>query len=242
MAYVHATATGPSPLVLIVDDDSHIRDVVRFALDKEGYRTADAGDGAEALARFDELQPALIVLDILMPEMDGTEVCRAVRARSNVPIIFLSSKDDEIDRILGLELGGDDYMTKPFSPRELVARVRAVLRRQGPPSEEAQNEGPRRLGHGKLGLDLDRYVALWDAIEIPLTATEFGLLRTLMQYPGKVYSRDELMNGAYSYANVVTGRTIDSHIRRIRKKLQLAGADPIETVHGLGYKLGPCSG
>lgn len=117
------------PLILVVDDDPHIREVVRFALDKAGFRTAEAEDGAQALTRVAELAPALLILDIVMPELDGTEVCRAIRRSSSLPIVFLSSRDDEVDRIIGLELGGDDYVTKPFSPRELVARVRAVLRR-----------------------------------------------------------------------------------------------------------------
>ena len=179
-----------------------------------------------------------------MPEMDGTEVCRKLRAVSSVPIIFLSSKDDEVDRILGLELGGDDYVTKPFSPRELVARVRAVLRRPGQAAGIAEStEQSQMLTHGKLRLDPVRYQAHWDGEEIVLTVTEFGLLRTLMRYPGKVYTRDELIEGAYAYDNVVTGRTIDSHVRRIRRKLSEAGGeDPIETVHGLGYKLGTCKG
>jgi two-component system OmpR family response regulator len=231
------------PLVLIVDDDPHIREMVRFALEREGYETVEAGDGAEALETFERRHPALVVLDILMPEMDGTEVCRELRARSPIPIIFLSSKDEEIDRILGLELGGDDYVTKPFSPRELVARVRAVLRRMAAAAGDATAPRPEEQGsrqHGGLVLDLDRYQVIWAGKEIALTATEFGLLRTLLQYPGKVYSRQELMDGAYSYSTTVTGRTIDSHIRRIRKKLSAVGADPIETVHGLGYKLGPC--
>ncbi len=231
------------PLVLIVDDDPQIRDVVRFALRREGFETIEAGDGVEALRAFEQRRPGLVVLDILMPEMDGTEVCRALRAESRVPVIFLSSKDDEIDRILGLELGGDDYLTKPFSPRELVARVRAVLRRSSAQPESGLPGTDRGcLRHGRLQLDLDRYHAVWNEREVALTATEFALLRTLMQYPGKVYSRHELTDSAYDQATHVSGRTIDSHVRRIRRKLAEAGGDPIETVHGLGYRLGPCDG
>lgn len=226
------------PLVLIVDDDPRIREVVRFALRKEGFETAEAGDGAEALRAFESEKPTVVILDILMPEMDGTDVCRRLRARSRVPIIFLSSKDEELDRVLGLELGGDDYVTKPFSPRELVARVRAVLRRLEPerPTERT-DEAPKTLRHGELHLDLDRFRATWNGKEIVLTVTEFGLLRTLIEYPGKVYRREELMERGYAYDNVVAGRTIDSHIRRIRRKLAAVGGDPIETVHGLGYKV-----
>jgi two-component system OmpR family response regulator len=162
-----------------------------------------------------------------------------LRAHSSVPIIFLSSKDEEVDRILGLELGGDDYVTKPFSPRELVARVRAVLRRASAAPAGART--PAKLGHGKLALDLERFEARWDGREVVLTVTEFGLLRTLLEHPGRVYTRDELMDRAYAYDNVVAGRTIDSHVRRIRRKFADAGGDPVETVHGLGYRIGSCA-
>ncbi|HZN56118.1 MAG TPA: response regulator transcription factor [Candidatus Polarisedimenticolaceae bacterium] len=227
--------------ILVVDDDPQIREVVRFAVGREGFRVSEAGNGRDAIAAFEREPADLIILDILMPEMDGTEVCRTIRRRSNVPIIFLSSKDDEVDRILGLELGGDDYVTKPFSPRELIARVRAVLRRGAPASAaEAGEGGLGRIVHGRLTLDLDRYAASWSGREVVLTATEFGLIRTLASFPGKVYTREELMERAYAYDNVVSGRTIDSHVRRLRQKFAAAGGEPIETVHGLGYKVGPC--
>lgn len=228
--------------VLVVDDDAHIREVVRFALDKAGFRVVEAADGLAALDAFAAHRPDLVVLDILMPEMDGTEVCRALRRDSAVPIVFLSSKDDEIDRIVGLELGGDDYLTKPFSPRELVARVRAVLRRTMPPPAPASGElqAVNSLGHGHLRMDLDRYRAFWADTEVVLTATEFGILQTLLRFPGKVYSRNELMDGAYREQTVVSERTIDSHVRRVRRKFNTAGGDPIETVHGIGYRLTAC--
>ena len=233
--------------ILIVDDDPNIRAVVRFALQKAGFDCSEAADGREALERFEQLNPDLMVLDILMPEMDGTDVCRAVRARAATPIVFLSSRDDEIDRIVGLELGGDDYITKPFSPRELVARVRAVLRRTAPASSalpEAAAPSPtapsQLLQHGHLSLDLDRFQARWGDAEVVLTVTEFGLIRTLLGYPGKVFTRDELMDGAYGHGTVVTDRTIDSHVRRVRRKFAEVGGEPIETVHGVGYKLGDC--
>ena len=228
-----------APLVLIVDDDRHIRDVVRYALTAAGMRTVEAADGAEALVRFDELGPDLVVLDVMMPELDGTEVCRRLRAKSRVPIVFLSSRDDDVDRIVGLELGGDDYVGKPFSPRELVARVRAVLRRVDERrTASAAPAATRVLTHGALSLDLDRVQAIFHGTAIPLTATEFGLLRTLLGYPGKVYSRDELMTHAYDGETVVSDRTIDSHVRRLRQKLARAGtAEVIVTVHGVGYKL-----
>jgi len=239
---VTGSAMTSGHTILIVDDDAHIREVVRFALEKEGFGTVEAADGREALERYETDRPDLVVLDILMPEMDGTEVCRRLRAASTVPIVFLSSKDEEIDRILGLEMGGDDYVTKPFSPRELVARVKAVLRRVGQ-AAEARVPGdaePRVLRHGRLRLDLDRFQAFWDEGEVVLTVTEFGLVRTFLGYPGKVYTRQELMDGAYGEYTVVSDRTIDSHVRRVRRKFAEAGSDPVETVHGLGYKLGPC--
>lgn len=228
--------------ILVVDDDAHIREVVSFALQKAGYATVAAENGRVALERFRQEKPALLVLDILMPELDGTEVCRAIRAQPQnqaTPIIFLSSKDDEVDRIVGLELGGDDYMSKPFSPRELVARVKAILRRASAESKEPAKGGP--LKHGRLTLDEDSFKAWWDDQEMVLTLTEFGMLRTLMQRPGKICTRDHLMDTAYELHKVVSDRTIDSHVRRVRSKLAAVGADPIETVHGVGYKLGPCT-
>jgi two-component system OmpR family response regulator len=222
--------------ILVVDDDPHIREVVSFALGDAGFETVEAEDGARAVDAFARTAPDLVVLDIVMPELDGTEVCRRIRATSAVPILFLSSRDDEVDRILGLEIGGDDYLTKPFSPRELVARVRAVLRRVKPDGAPAA----RSLRHGRLALDLDRFTVAWEDREAPLTVTELGILRTLLGRPGKVYSRDELMDRAYDDSTIVADRTIDSHVRRVRSKLKALGADPIETVHGAGYRLGPC--
>ena len=226
--------------ILVVDDDPGIRDVVCFALQKAGYATAVAADGEQALARFAADKPALVVLDILMPELDGVEVCRRLRADPRgraTPIVFLSSKDDEVDRIVGLEVGGDDYMAKPFSPRELVARVRAILRRASAPAEKT--EPP--LKQGRLSLDAEQYKAFWDGRELALTLTEFGILRALLRRPGRVCTRDALMNEAYELHKIVSDRTIDSHVRRVRAKLATLGADPIETVHGIGYKLGPCT-
>jgi len=225
--------------VLIADDDPDIREVVRFALRRENIDCVEAGDGRAALRIFEESQPDLLILDILMPELDGTEVCRRVRVRSTVPVLFLSSKTDEIDRIVGLEIGADDYITKPFSPRELVARVRAALRRAAaaPVGPAAQTV----MSHGKLRIDLERHEATWDAKPVPLTALEFGLLRAMAAHPGRVFSRDALMDMAYGELTHVSGRTIDSHIRRIREKFQEAGGEPIETVRGVGYRVGGCA-
>jgi len=218
--------------VLVVDDDPHIRDVVCFALRRAGYRPLTAGDGLAALDIAGRETPALVILDILMPELDGTEVCRRLRKGSDVPIIFLTSKDEELDRILGLELGADDYVVKPFSPRELVARVKTVLRRKVPTEGEQQ-----RLVRGRLEIDVEAVAARWDGAEVPLTATEFALLRTIAAQPRRVFTRENLMSASYAGARFVSDRTIDSHVRHIRAKFQSAGGDPIETVHGVGYRL-----
>jgi two-component system OmpR family response regulator len=202
-----------------------------------------------ALAQAATTAPDLIVLDVMLPELDGTDVCRALRRRppgagGTVPILFLSSRDEEVDRIVGLEIGGDDYMAKPFSPRELVARIRALLRRAGPPAEVSPAPASSILSHHRLALDLETLRITWSAAdathELTLSATELGILRTLMGRPGRVFSRDELMDRAYPTSRVVSDRTIDSHIRRLRAKFAAIGADPIETLPGFGYRLGPC--
>ena len=226
--------------VLIVDDDPAIRDVVRIALNRGGFETAEAADGVAALRCFAETSPALVVLDVTLPEMDGTDVCRALRRHSRVPILFLSSRDEEMDRVVGLEIGGDDYLTKPFSPRELVARVRAILRRLEPPGATPVSP-PDALVHGRLRLDLESLRVTWDQREMTLSATELGLLRALLARPGRVFSRDELMDRAYATERVVNDRTIDSHVRRVRSKFAELGAAPIETLPGFGYRLGPCT-
>lgn len=227
--------------VLVADDDPHIREVITFALAKEGFSTCEAENGTQVLHMFDHESPDLVVLDIMMPEMNGTDVCRTLRETSSVPIVFVSSKDEELDRILGLELGGDDYITKPFSPRELVARVRAVLRRTAS-RQQITLDQPQSviLQHGRLALDESLFKAFWSEQEVVLTVTEFGVLRTLIAHPGKVYTRDALMDGSYDLNKVVSDRTIDSHVRRVRAKFKALNADPIETVHGLGYKLSAC--
>lgn len=222
--------------ILVVDDDGHIRDVMRFTLQQGGFHVIEAKDGAEALLRFEGGGIDLVVLDIVMPESDGLEVCRRIRAKSRTPIIFVSSRDEELDRVLGLELGADDYLVKPFSPRELLARVKAVLRRllpeSGPPSEKRDIQ---KLG--ALEMDLGRHRCLWMQKEVILTVTEFALLQSLLASPGRVFSRGELVDRAYGHGHVITERTVDSHVRRIRQKLSAHGVDPIETVYGLGYRL-----
>lgn len=224
--------------ILVVDDDSHIREVIVFTLEKAGMQAIQAANGLEALQSAADHNPDLIVLDISMPEMDGLEVCKSLRKKRETPILFLSSRDEEIDKIVGLEIGGDDYMTKPFSPRELVARINAILKRstaQITPSAET------KASYGLVTIDTASYTATVGAHQIPLTATEFMLLLALFKHPHKVYTRDELMDQAYGAHITVSDRTIDSHIRRIRSKFAEKNIlDVISTNHGIGYKLGSC--
>ena len=224
--------------ILVVDDDPHIREVVCFALDKAGMSTRAANDGAQALVLTGEQAPDLIVLDINMPDMDGLELCRQLRRTSEVPILFLSSRDEEIDRVLGLELGADDYVTKPFSPRELVARINAILKRaRGGGAADDEDEIVRT---GTLEIDPVEHRALWQGDEITLTATEFQLLLAMARQPRRVFSRDDLMRAVYAPGIHVSDRTLDSHVRHVRAKLTACGADGlIETVHGVGFRLTP---
>ena len=224
--------------ILVADDDPHIREVICFALKKAGHEPVQAANGAEALKSASANPPALVVLDIGMPEMDGLDVCRLLRRTSDVPILFLSARDDEIDRIVGLEIGADDYVSKPFSPRELVARVNAILKRARPPREEAS---PAALTHGGLRVDPDTHTAAFEGREVILTATELAILARLLRRPEIVLSRNQIMDAAYGPAIHVSDRTIDSHVRNIRAKLAAAGCEnSIATVHGVGFKLGPC--
>ncbi|KQP17459.1 two-component system response regulator [Methylobacterium sp. Leaf469] len=228
-----------APSILVVDDDPHIREVICFALGKAGHVTRVAGDGEEALARIAEDAPRLVVLDVGLPGIDGLEVCRRVRRTSEVPILFLSSRDEEIDRVLGLEIGGDDYVTKPFSPRELVARVGIILRRMEQRPIAATE--PDVLRQGGLVLDPPRRAAAFAGAAVQLTAVEFAILRGLAVRPGIVLTRDQLMDAAHGGRVHVSDRTIDSHVRNIRAKLAVAGcSDAVETVHGVGFRLGPC--
>ena len=225
--------------ILLVDDDPHIRDVVRFAFEKTGMAISIAQDGKEALARFDRNVHDLIVLDIGMPEMDGLEVCRQIRKTSDTPILFLSARDEEIDRILGLEIGGDDYVTKPFSPRELVARVNVILRRARPVAPDPADD--RNFAHGKLSLTPASHGASFDGKALALTAIEFSILKGFLARPAHVLGRDLVVASAYADNIHVADRTVDSHIRNIRAKLAAAGChDAIETVHGVGFRLGRC--
>lgn len=224
--------------ILVVDDDAHLREVVQYALQREGHQVILAEDGEAGLKRALDGGIDLMVLDVMMPELDGLEVCRRLRARSSLPVIFLSSRGDEVDRIVGLELGGDDYLPKPFSPRELVARVRAVLRRHQAGAADPQDdaEGQHVLQVGPVRLDAERHEVSHEGRPVELTATEFTLLQALLRHPGRVYTRAMLVNEVYSFDHHITERTIDTHVRRIRAKFRPFDHDPIDTVFGVGYK------
>ncbi|UTP40884.1 response regulator transcription factor [Phenylobacterium sp. LH3H17] len=227
--------------ILIVDDDPHIRQLLAFAFAKAGLATREAPDGEAALAAVAADPPDLVVLDINMPRLNGLDVCRRLRAQGDLPILFLSSRDDEIDRVLGIELGADDYVVKPFSPREVVARVQAILRRAGAPRPPAEPDAG--LSRGRLRLDPESWSAWWGEAEAPLTVTEFGILRALASAPTKVFTRDAIIDRLHGPGFAITDRTIDSHIRNLRAKFAgLGGHDVIETRPGVGYRLGPCRG
>jgi two-component system OmpR family response regulator len=233
--------SGMAHTVLVVDDDPHIRQLLVFALEKAGLSTREAEDGEAALAAVAREAPDLVVLDINMPKLDGLDVCRRLRAQGDLPILFLSSRDDEIDRVLGIELGGDDYVVKPFSPREVVARVTAILRRTSAARTPAA--AANALAHGRLGLDPEGWTARWDGREAPLTVTEFVILRTLMGAPARVFSRDAIIDSLHGPGFAITDRTVDSHVRNLRSKFAaLGGHDLIETRPGVGYRLGACLG
>ena len=230
-------APQPQLSILVVDDDPKLREVVGYALGREGYAVSEARHGGDALTLLGQRRFDLLVVDVSMPEVDGFELVRRLRSTDReTPVLFLSARSDEIDRILGLELGGDDYVTKPFSTRELVTRVKVILRRltRSTPSEGSESND---LRVGELRLSPETHRSWWREHEVVLTATEFRLLEALMTRPGRVYSREELSELAYPDARHVSGRTLDSHIRRIRAKFRDHGIDPVETVHGVGYRL-----
>ena len=218
--------------ILIVDDDPRLRDLVRIALERAGHHVLTASDGRQALVQTAREAPDLVVLDVGLPEMDGFETCRRIRERSEVPILFLTARDDEIDRILGLELGADDYVTKPFSPRELVARIRAILKRSAGSPSGAQ------LQLGPLTLDTRTRICRIAGGEADLTATEFGLLERLMRDHARLVPRRELLVAIWGPNSQVSDRTLDSHLRNLRRKLMENGCPHvIETVHGQGIRL-----
>lgn len=224
--------------ILVADDEANIRDVVQYALERDGHRVVTARNGVEAVAQAAQGGIDLVVLDVQMPELDGLDVCRKLRALGPLPIVFLSSRAEEMDRIVGLELGGDDYVTKPFSPRELATRVKTVLRRTNAETPLPPPVKSERMKHGALEIDLPRHEVRvrGEKVTLPLTVTEFGVLVALLARPGHVLTRTQLMERIYPGDNHVSERTIDTHVRRVRAKLRPYDLDPIETVHGLGYR------
>jgi two-component system, OmpR family, alkaline phosphatase synthesis response regulator PhoP len=221
--------------VLVVDDEPKIVQLARDYLEHAGFEVVTTGDGARAVELAQARRPDLIVLDLGLPSMDGLDVTRALRAESNVPIVILTARDDEVDRILGLELGADDYMTKPFSPRELVARVRSVLRRSDRPAPEREG----RLVAGDLVVDRERHAVEVARRPVELTATEFSLLATLAAQPGRVFTRSQLLDALHGVAFESYERAIDAHVKNIRRKLEPDPHAPryLMTVHGVGYRV-----
>ena len=225
--------------VAVVDDETNIRDTVAFALEREGYTVSTYADGQEAWNDFQRRLPNVAILDILMPRVDGLELCRRIRAVSQtLPIIFLTSRDEEFDRVLGLELGADDYLCKPFSMRELIARVKVLFRRLSIERSGIDRDEDRPFVAGPLELDLQRYLVRWNGKPVDLTVTEIRILEALVRHPGHVKSRRQLTDEAYPFDTYVSERTIDSHVKRIRRKFEKVdpGFDSLEAVYGAGYR------
>lgn len=224
--------------IALVDDDENILTSVSMALESEGHKVSTFEDGAAALEHISATPPDLVVSDIKMPTMDGMELLRRIRQNSSLPLIFLTSKDEEIDEVLGLTMGADDYVKKPFSQRLLLERVKAVLRRGQAGDTPTPEEEKKILRRGNLTLDPMRHACMWKEQPVVLTVTEFLILESLAQRPGFVKSRDQLMDAAYDDQVYVDDRTIDSHIKRIRKKFRVTDKefDSIETLYGVGYK------
>jgi DNA-binding response OmpR family regulator len=222
--------------VLVVDDEPIVRDVVVRYLQREGFETLEAGDGLQAQELLREHEPSLVVLDLMLPGMDGLELCRWIRARSELPLIMLTARAEESDRIVGLELGADDYVTKPFSPRELAARVRTVLRRSSPPADRSE-----RIVHGDLELDASAREARKAGRELRMTAKEFDLLWFLASHPRRVFSREQLMSSVWGYEPAFDTGTVTVHVRRLRERIEDDPSRPrhLETVWGVGYRYSP---
>ena len=222
--------------VLVVDDEPTIREVVVRYLRRDGYQTLEAADGERARELVETGKPSLVVLDVMLPGTDGLALCRWIRSRSSLPVILLTARGEEVDRIVGLELGADDYVTKPFSPRELAARVRTVLRRSGP-------EAPReeRIGVGELVIDAATREVKNGGAPVQLTAKEFDLLWFLASHPRRVFSRDQLMSRVWGYEAAFDTGTVTVHVRRLREKIEADPSKPrlLETVWGVGYRLSP---
>jgi DNA-binding response OmpR family regulator len=230
-------ADGP---VLIIEDDRNTAALVATYLEKEGFATLTARDGEEGLALALDRRPAFVILDLMLPRLDGWEICRRLRAVSQVPILMLTAREEEIDRVMGLSLGADDYVVKPFSPRELVARVKAILRRTALPPPSSG----RPLKIAGLVLDPEKHRVTRNGLPVELTGAEFKLLQALMSAPGRVFSREELLGHFYERGEVVVDRVIDVHIGKLRQKIEDDPADPrlIQTVRGFGYRFSETGG
>jgi DNA-binding response OmpR family regulator len=225
-----------APRILLVDDEQPIQTLLSFPLQRDGYDVVQASDGREALTRFDEQQFDLVVLDVMMPRMDGLEVCRRLRARSSVPIIMLTAKSEEIDKVLGLELGADDYITKPFSMREFRSRVKAALRRSG--MAQADEDAERPVESNGLRIDPSKRTVTLEGETIATTFVEFEILNALARSPGRVFTRDMLLSRVWGDSAYRDPRTIDVHIRHLREKIERDAKEPdfIFTVRGVGYR------
>lgn len=221
--------------VLIVEDEESLADPLAFLLRKEGFETTVAVDGPAALAEFDRTGADIVLLDLMLPGMSGTEVCKQLRARSAVPVIMVTARDSEIDKVLGLELGADDYVTKPYSARELIARIRAVLRR----GAEADEISDAILEAGPVRMDIERHVVSVDGAQVPMPLKEFDLLEYLMRNKGRVLTRGQLIDRVWGSDYVGDTKTLDVHVKRLRSKIETDPANPelLVTVRGLGYKL-----
>lgn len=220
--------------ILVVEDDPRISDVLEYALKADGYEVETAQRGREAVEIARQSSPGLIVLDVGLPDIDGFEVCRILRKSSDVPVIFLTSRSDEIDRVVGLEIGGDDYMVKPFSPRELLARIRAIQRRNQRVETKPESDAKRELRYGPITIDPEKFRIRCQGREVLLTAQEFKLLELLARHPGRVFTREQVLNRAWGDDGLVADRTIDVHVRSLRRKF--GDFEFIETVRGVGYR------
>ncbi|MFJ8688422.1 response regulator [Micromonospora wenchangensis] len=224
--------------VLVVEDEESFSDALSYMLRKEGFEVSVAATGTSALTEFDRTGADIVLLDLMLPEMSGTEVCRQLRQRSHVPIIMVTARDSEIDKVVGLEIGADDYVTKPYSPRELVARIRAVLRRQSP---EVTESGAPTLAAGPVRMDIERHVVTVDGATVQLPLKEFELLELLLRNAGRVLTRGQLIDRVWGADYVGDTKTLDVHVKRLRSKIEPEPSAPrfIVTVRGLGYKFEP---
>jgi two-component system response regulator RegX3 len=221
-------------LILVVEDEESFRDALQYMLTREGFDVVIAPNGAEGIKLFDTKNPDLVLLDLMLPEVSGTEVCKYIRTKSSTPIIMLTAKDTEIDKVVGLELGADDYVTKPFSTRELLARIRAVMRRGG----EVEIDGIGAIEGGPIRMDVERHTLTVNGISVPMPLKEFELLEFLMRNSGRVLTRGQLMDRVWGSNYVGDGKTLDVHIKRIRSKIEPDPANPVylSTIRGLGYR------